>query len=155
MLWKPTLILRYVGLTQIPMILFARPKVIKLNASQCVVSIPFRRRTKNHLKSLYIGALVIGADLAGGLLVLEGMRSTKHKISLVFKDMNADFLKRVDARAIFTCRDGEKVRALIEKVVSTGERHHELIHVAVTAPDKYGDEVLANFSMTLSLKVKS
>jgi len=155
MLWKPNLILRFVGLTQIPMILFARPRVIELDASKCVVSIPFRRRTKNHLNSLYIGALVIGADLAGGLLVLEGMRSSQQKVSLVFKDIKADFLKRVDAQALFTCRDGAKVSALIEKVISSGERHHELINVDVTAPDKYGDEVLARFTMTLSLKVKN
>jgi hypothetical protein len=79
---------------------------------------------------------------------------SSHKISLVFKDIQADFLKRVDADAIFTCTDGEKIDALIQKVVDSGERHHQSINIQVTAPDKYGDEILANFTLTLSLKVK-
>ena len=72
----------------------------------------------------------------------------------MFKDVQADFLKRVDADAIFSCRDGQKIDALIQRVIETGERHHDTLHIEVTAPDKYGDELLATFALTLSLKVK-
>jgi len=152
--WKQTLALRYFGLRQIPLIFFVRPSIIQLTQKECAVSIPLRRRTKNHLKSLYFGVLAVGADLAGGLLAMQMIERSDHRISLVFKDVQADFLKRVDADALFTCRDGEKIEALINKVIQTGERHHESLHIEVTAPDKYGDEILATFSLTLSLKVK-
>ncbi len=152
--WKQTLAVRYFGFTKIPLILFVRPRIHILNQERCVISIPLRRRTKNHLNSMYFGTLAVGADLAGGLLAMELISKSNQKISLVFKDMQVNFLKRVEADAQFTCQDGDKVKALIEQVVSTGERHHETINIQVTAPDKYGDELLADFFLTVSLKKK-
>ncbi|NQT62036.1 MAG: DUF4442 domain-containing protein [Candidatus Marinimicrobia bacterium] len=152
--WKQTLLVRYFGITKIPLIFFVKPSVIQLDQSQCIIKIPLRRRTRNHLMSMYFGVLAVGADLAGGLMAMQMIERSDHKISLVFKDMHADFLKRVDADAIFTCSDGEKISSLIHKVVDTGERHHQPINIQVTAPDKYGDEILATFTLTLSLKVK-
>lgn len=104
--------------------------------------------------SMYFGVLAVGADLAGGLMAMQMIERSDHKISLVFKDMHADFLKRVDADAIFTCSEGDKISSLIQKVVDTGERYHQPINIQVTAPDKYGNEILATFTLTLSLKVK-
>ena len=152
--FKQNLGLLYFGITKIPLILFVRPKILNLDQNSCEIKIPLRRRTKNHLSSMYFGALAVGADLAAGLLAMNRISSTHSSISLVFKDMQADFLKRVDGDAIFTCDEGEKIDALVQKVITTGERHHESISIQVTAPDKYGAEVLADFRLTLSLKVK-
>lgn len=152
--WKQTLAVRYFGFTRIPLIFFVRPKVLELNKDECLIGITLRRRTKNHLKSLYFGVLAVGADLAAGLLAMQMINRSDRKISLVFKDVQADFLKRVDADAIFSCREGPKIDALIQKVLESGERHHDTLNIEVTAPDKYGDELLATFALTLSLKVK-
>ena len=152
--WKQTLTVRYFGFTKIPLIFFVKPQVIQLDKTQCKIRIPLRRRSKNHLHSMYFGALAIGADLASGLLAMQMIARSEKKISLVFKDMQADFLKRVDADAIFTCTDGEKISSLIQEVILTGERQHKSLNIKVTAPDKYGDEILATFTLTLSLKLK-
>ncbi len=152
--WRQTLALRYFGLAKIPLILFVRPRVLELNDSQCVVGIPLKRRTQNHLKSMYFGSLAIGADLAAGLLAMQLISKLPNRISLIFKDMQADFLKRVDGDAVFTCVDSAKIDALLQKVIASGERYHESISIQVTAPDKYGDEILATFALTLSLKEK-
>ncbi|GAM75988.1 hypothetical protein JCM19241_286 [Vibrio ishigakensis] len=39
-----------------------------IDEARVEVKIPLRRRTKNHLNSMYMGALVVGADVAGGFL---------------------------------------------------------------------------------------
>ena len=104
---------------------------------------------------MYFGSLAVGADLAGGLLTMELIHRSNHKISLIFKDMQVNFLKRIDAHAVFSCQDGAKIEALIEKVLNTGERHHETLNIQVTAPEKYGDELLAEFFLTVSLKKKN
>ncbi|NQV29896.1 MAG: DUF4442 domain-containing protein [Candidatus Marinimicrobia bacterium] len=152
--WRQTLTLRYFGLSKIPLILFVRPKVLELNNTSCVIGIPLKRRTQNHLKSMYFGALAIGADLAAGLLAMQLISQLPNRISLIFKDMHSNFLKRVDGDAVFTCVDGAKIETLINKVIASGERAHESVSVQVTVPDKYGDEVLATFSLTISLKEK-
>ena len=153
--WKQSLAVRYFGFTKIPLIYFVAPRVYKLNAEECRLGIRLRRRTRNHLHSMYFGALAIGADLACGLLAMELIRSSPYDMSLVFKDMQGSFLKRVDADAVFSCGDGKKIQALIEEVHSSGERQHAPLSIKVTAPDKYGDEILAEFVLTLSLKEKS
>lgn len=152
--WKQTLLVRYFGLMKIPLIFFVRPKIHVLNNEQCALSIPLRRRTRNHLKSLYFGTLAIGADLASGLLAMEMIRRSDHRISLVFKSMEANFLKRVDGDALFTCKEGDKIQTLVQKVIDSGERQHEPINIEVTSPEKYGDEILAQFTLVLSLKQK-
>ncbi len=154
MLWKETLAVRYFGFTKIPLILFVKPQVIALESEQSIIKIPLRWRTKNHLNSMYFGGLAIGADLAIGLIAMHQISQQQKKISLIFKDMQADFLKRIDADAIFTCNEGAKIAELIDEVVRTGERQHERLDVKVTAPEKYGEEILATFQFTLSLKIK-
>ena len=64
MRWK----LFVLGLIRIPIIGFVRPKLIVVNSEQIIVSISLRRRTKNHLNSMYFGALAVGADVAAGML---------------------------------------------------------------------------------------
>ena len=68
---KATLFLRYFGLTKIPLVLFVRPSVLHINDESAIIRIPFRRRTKNHLGSMYFGAMSIGVDLAGGILAIK------------------------------------------------------------------------------------
>jgi len=153
--WKQTLLIRTFGLTKIPMIFFARPHVHILDDHHCDIGIPLKRRTRNHLKSMYIGALIMGADLAAGLLATRLISKSESKISLVFKDVQADFLKRVDGDARFICEEGSKIATLIENVIQSGERQHATIHVSVAVPDKYGDEILAQVTLTLSLKEKT
>jgi len=50
------------GFFKIPLIGYVNPKLIKLTDKSMVVKIPLRRKTKNHLGSMYFGALGIGAD---------------------------------------------------------------------------------------------
>ena len=55
------------GLTKIPIIGYVKPKLIELNDEKAGVKIKLRRRSKNHLNSMYFGALAVGADVAAGL----------------------------------------------------------------------------------------
>ncbi len=42
-----------------------------MSAKALRIRIPLGWRTRNHLGSMYFGALATGADLVGGLLVME------------------------------------------------------------------------------------
>jgi len=134
------------------MILYARPRVFSLDDSGCKIGIPLKRRNKNHLNSMYFGTLAIGADLASGLLAMDRIKKSPYSLSLVFKDVQGSFFKRIDHDAVFECHETEKIDSLIEEVHKTGERQHAAIKVQVFAPDKYVDELLAEYVLTLSLK---
>ena len=57
---RATLMIRIFGLMKIPLISYVKPSVVEVDEEKIVVKIPFRRRNRNHLNSLYFGALCVG-----------------------------------------------------------------------------------------------
>ncbi|MDZ4675923.1 MAG: DUF4442 domain-containing protein [Oligoflexia bacterium] len=154
-LLKETFILRTFGLLKIPMIFFLRPSVVDVSEKRIEIKIPLSRRSKNHLNGMYFGALSVGADCAGGILALRLIHKRKEKISLIFKDFKADFLKRAEADVHFSCEDGDAITELVERAIKSGERENLAVNVTATTPKKTGKEPIARFVLTLSLKKKA
>ena len=152
---QATWFLRSFGLNKVPLIFYCRPTVVKLTEETTVIKIPYKRRNKNHLKSMYFGALAVGADVAGGVLAMDLIRKSGRNISLVFKDFKADFLKRPERDTHFTCNDGLAVKNLIDEAIKTGERVNRPLKITATVPEISGNEPVAEFVLTLSLKDKS
>lgn len=150
---KETMGLQAFGLAKIPMILFLTPRVIDVSDARAEVRIALTRRSRNHLGSMYFGALAVGADCCGGMLAFRLIRKFKDKkISLVFKDFSAQFLKRPEGDVHFTCDMGPQIAALIDQAVTTGERCHLPLAIVATVPKVSGTEPVATFILTLSIK---
>ncbi len=147
-----TVMLQGLGFLKIPLIFAIRPNIIRLDDKQCVLKIAFRRRVKNHLNSIYFGALAIAAECAGGIAVMKEIMDSGEKVSLVFSHFEAKFLKRVEGDAYFTCNNIPELKEFVNKVVVSGEREELPFEVVATCPDKFGDEPVALFSVTVSLK---
>jgi hypothetical protein len=104
---KMRLLLFLLGLFKIPMIGFVRPRLMAIDDEHVLIRIRLNRRTKNHLGSMYFGALSVGADLAGAI---HSMYFTGGKgMSMSFKSMHAEFLRRAEGAVFFESNDG-KVR---------------------------------------------
>ncbi len=149
---KANLFVKMLGLFKIPLMNFCNPKILYIDDYKVIVKIPLKRRTKNHIGSMYFGALSIGADLTGGYLALHHTNKTNTKINLIFKDFNAEFLKRAEGDVHFECNEGDKIKSLIDKVIKTKTRCNEIINVTAYVPSKLEDEPVAKFRLTLSLK---
>ena len=152
MLFKETALLRLVGL-RIPMLLFLSPRVLELDDDRCAVELPLTWRSRNHLiGAMYFGALCAGADLAGGLPAAKLMVSKHRDVKLVFGEMRAEFLKRADGNVVFRSTNARAVTEALLETVRTGERVSAPVEVVATVPSRYGDEPVARFQMTISLK---
>lgn len=138
------------GWIKIPMIAFCRPKIMTWDEEKVVIRIRKSRRTNNHLKSMYFGALMVGADLAAGMHAFAFTVSEKKKISLAFKSCNAQFLKRPETDVFFEAHAGPIVRKMIAESENKKERINEIITVLIR--DINGIEV-AKVEMELSLRV--
>lgn len=149
---KATVAIRLYALARIPLIAVVRPRLMQVDAETCIVRIPLTRMVKNHLRSMYFGALCIGADMAGGLIVMNLIRSRGSRVAFLFKDFEAQFLKRVEGPCLFTCHDGHKLAALLERAESSGEREEDTVEVVATVPDRLGEEPAAIFRLTISMK---
>src|SRR5688572_8350331 len=112
---RETAFLRAFGFLKVPVLFFISPSVVEANDQRCVVKVPLNRRTKNHLRSMYFGALAAGADAAGGLIAMRLIQEEGNKVSLIFKDFHAEFLKRAEGDVLFTCEQGAEIRNLVRK----------------------------------------
>ncbi|MDX1447236.1 PaaI family thioesterase [Lishizhenia sp.] len=139
------------GVFKIPMLAFCKPKLISISEKEVTIGIRLRRRTKNHLGSMYFGALSVGADVSGGILAFYFAERYGLKISFAFKSFEAQFHKRAESDIQFYCSEGQKIKALVEKAKALGERQNE--KVEILAKDKSGT-IVASFVLELSVKVK-
>jgi len=138
------------GCVKIPMIGFTRPRLLTIDDDSVRVKIKLRRRTKNHLNSMYFGALSIGADIAGGIQVFYFSKKMDRKVSFAFKGMNAQFLKRAESDIVFESHGGQKIKEAMEKSLKEGSRINDSI--LVEAKNDTG-EVVATFEMIVSVRV--
>ena len=149
---KANLFLRTFGLTKVPMILYCWPSVIDLSDDRCEIKIPLSWRTKNHLGSMYFGALAVGADLGAGLMAVRLSNRGPHPISFAFKDMRAEFLKRAEGDVHFSSEIGREIVEFVAKVMASDERLNIEVPIIATVPSKLGSEPVAKFWLTLSMK---
>jgi hypothetical protein len=146
MQWKMFLL----GFFKIPILHYVRPRLIEINDEKVVLKVTLRRRTKNHLNSMYFGALAVGADIAGGLQAFYFAERYGKKISFAFKSSTAQFLKRAETDTFFESNQGAVIVAALKKSMETGERVNDI--VSVIAKNSNG-EIVATFEMGISLKV--
>ena len=152
-LTKMNIFLKLFGLSKVPLIAYVNPKIIACDGQKVVVKIKLNRKTKNHLNSMYFGALAIGADISGGFLAAQIANEKKIRMSLAFKSMQADFLKRPEKDVLFTCLDGELIQQMLAESQETKKRINKDVNIVATCPDTFGDEPVATFILTLSIKV--
>jgi hypothetical protein len=148
---KLTWMLRLFGFSKVAMIAYCRPRVIFFDDTTLEIKIPLNRRTKNHINTMYFGALSVGADITGGFLAFPPIQKSKRKIILVFKDFSAQFLKRAESDVHFICKDGLAVQNLVDTAIKTQERQNFKLKIIAKTP-KISNDIVAKFELTLSIK---
>lgn len=151
---RETLALRWFGFARIPLLFYVGVSVTEVSPERMVVRIPLRRRTRNHLGSMYFGALCIGADVAPGAYAMYLIRQRPVPISMVFKDFQAEFLKRAEGDVDFICDQGREIAELVAQAAASDERVERQVEVIATVPS-LSDEPVARFKLTLSLKKRT
>lgn len=152
LLRKMRRLLWLMGKFKIPMIAYVKPKILALDEEQIKVRIKLRRRTKNHLSSMYFGSLAVGADVAAGLHAFYFAELAGEKISFAFKSVNGDFLKRATTDVVFISKDGLVVKETFKEAMKTKERINRKVNVEVMDANQ---EIVAKFVLEISVKVKT
>lgn len=147
------LFLWYFSHFKVALIGYLKPRLIKLTDSDIVICLPLKRRSRNHLNSMYFGALSVGADLAGGLHGFYHADHAQCKVSLAFKSFQAQFLRRPESDVYFVCTEGDTVKKMIEESQSSGERINKPINIKAYTEYLTQPEEVADFILELSLKV--
>ncbi|MEP6767837.1 MAG: DUF4442 domain-containing protein [Acidobacteriota bacterium] len=152
---RQTVALRAWAWRHIRLLAWIRPIVIAMDGDRCVLRIPLTRRTRNHLGSMYFGVLCSGADAAAALLGFRLLRERGGRVSVIFKDAHAEFLRRAEGAVDFACEQGREIRELLDRAEASGERENLPVRVIATVPEISGDEPVARFELTLSVRRKA
>ncbi|HKS21964.1 MAG TPA: DUF4442 domain-containing protein [Thermoanaerobaculia bacterium] len=153
---KETLAVRAWALRNVFLLYLVKPSILEVNENRCEIRIPLNWRTRRRdIGAMYLGTLCMGADVASGLIAFHLMRTRRLRVSFIFKDLRAEFLKRAEGDVHFACEEGANIVALVDRAMQSGERQETTVNVIARVPKKLGDEPVARFAMTLSVKKKS
>lgn len=150
--WKETLGIRAFAWMKIPLLGFSQPTLVDIDDERIEVKVPLTWRTRNHLKSMYFGALAVGADTAIGLLAMRRIQKSGKRVDLIFKDFHADYKRRAEGDVHFICEDGRAIAALVDEALASSERVERKVPARAVVPSINPSEVVAEFALTLSLK---
>lgn len=143
--------IRTLSLFKVPLLGLCRPQVIECSETRAIVELPHEFLTKNHLGSMYFGALAMGAELSIALKLLARMRDEKLPISFIFKDFKCEFHKRAEENVRFITQEAHLVSALIDRALSSGQRENGTFQGKAYGV-KNPDEPLMSYSLTISVK---
>jgi hypothetical protein len=149
---KTTAFIRFFGATLNPLVAIVSPTVVEMSETRTVLKIPLNYVTRNHLRTMYFGALNIGAELSIAILAFKLTRESKHRIDFLFKDFKAQYLKRAEGDVHFICEQNAEVRAQIEEAEGSDERITRQYRAYAIVPSKDPNEVIAEFELSLSVR---
>ena len=150
---KSTFVVRMWALRNVFLLWLVRPRIVEVNDRRCEMIVPLNWRTRRRdIHAMYLGTLCMGADIAGGLIAFQIMTRTKERFSFVFKDIRGEFFKRAEDDVHFACEDGPLIQQMVARAHASGEREEALVRVVARVPKKLGDEPVAQFELTLSVK---
>ncbi len=127
---------------------------IKVKSADCntgVVTLPYSWFSKNPFHSIYFAAQAGAAELSTGLLCMIAIEN-KPSISVLITGVEAKFVKKANSSTTFTCNEGDKIRAAVERAIQTGDGH--VVTVTSTGVDSHGD-IVSLFKFSWSFKMKS
>jgi hypothetical protein len=142
--------IRTLSLFKVPLLGILRPKVLTLTTQEARVQLPHEFLTKNHVGSMYFGALAMGSELSIALRILDRMQREKAPVSFIFKDFTCEFVKRAEDDVQFITDEVEKIDSLIDQAIQSDERQNGTFKgYAVSSRTQ---EKLMNYQLTISLK---
>lgn len=143
------------GLLKVPLIFLVRPRIELISEHECCISIRKRWLTSNHLGSLYLGVFSIGADVCAGFLAYYIASKHQYKLSLAFKSLNIEFIRRGEKRVYFKTDSGDKIKNMLDECAQSKERITRDIRLIAYEIEGEEQITLAEGSIGLSLKIKA
>ncbi len=96
-------------------------RVKSVTGQQCVVTVKYGWRNQNPFNSMFWAVQGMAAELSTGAMVINQIRDSGKKISMLVQNNNANFSKKATGTITFTCKDGHLIKEAIDKTVRTGE----------------------------------
>ena len=138
-------------LARLPLALFAGLRLRSLDERTCVVTVPYGWRSTNPFRSTYFAALSMAAELSTGALALLATDMAARPPAMLIVGLTGRFDKKATSTTTFTCVEGEKLFAAVERALTTGEPAAAEVETIGRLAD---GTVVARFTFTWSFKAR-
>ncbi|CDF79735.1 conserved hypothetical protein [Formosa agariphila KMM 3901] len=123
-----------------------------LNESECVVTVKYSWINQNPFKSMFWAVQGMAAELSTGALMMQKIRNSGKKVSMLVLSNSANFTKKATGRIRFLCVDGHVIDVALSKAIETGEG--QTVWMTSIGTNEDGVEV-STFKFQWTIKVKA
>lgn len=138
-------------MTKLPSAWITGVRVKQIDADSCKVGVKHSWINQNPFKSMYFAVQAMAAELSTGALVMQQIKASNKKISMLVARNKAVFTKKATGRIIFTCVEGHMVNQAIEKTIASGKG--QTFWMKATGLNETG-EVVSEFDFEWTVKLK-
>ncbi len=139
-------------LAKLPLALMAGLRVQTLEPEVCRATIRYGWRNTNPFRSMYFAAQAMAAELSTGAIALLATQLSEKRVALIITEMRAEFLHKATGRITFTCDQGEKLIAAVEKAAGCEE---QITAEAATTGTAEDGTVVSRFVFTWSFRART
>lgn len=127
-------------------------RLTTLDNSKAIVKVKHRWINQNPFKSMYFAVQSMAAELTTGAIVLNKIRESGEKISMLVTNYHGTFTKKAIGRITFTCNDGSLIDEALKRTIETGEG--QIIIMKSVGINDQGEEVSA-YEFEWSIKLRN
>ena len=126
-------------------------RVKEIDAAKCIVSVKHRWINQNPFNSMYFAVQAMAAELSTGALVMNHIRNSHEKISMLVATNKCSFTKKATGRITFTCINGADIQKAIANTIAT--REGQTCWMQSTGRNAHG-EIVSEMHFQWTVKVR-
>lgn len=123
-----------------------------MDKERAVTSVKYRWINQNPFNSMFWAVQGMAAELSTGAMVIDQIRQSGRKVSMLVLNNKANFSKKATGRITFECTDGKKIHDALAATLNSGEG--QTIWMKSVGTNEDGVTV-ATFHFEWTLKLKS
>lgn len=126
-------------------------RIVTLTPQVCEAKVRLRWFNQNPFKSMFWAVQGMAAELATGILIMQGAKSSQRKISMLVINNKANFTKKAKGKLLFSCQPGDRIEKTFAALIETKEP--QTLWLQAKGTDEQGYVVSTfDFEWTLLLK---
>jgi hypothetical protein len=136
---------------KLPAAFWCGVRLKSIDLHNCTTTVKHGWFNQNPFNSLYFAVQAMAAELSTGALVMQSIRNSGHRISMLVASNKCVFTKKATGRIYFICQDGAPIANAIHEVIATGGGR--TVWLKSIGTNEKG-EVVAEMDFEWTLKVK-
>ncbi|MCC4214645.1 DUF4442 domain-containing protein [Leeuwenhoekiella parthenopeia] len=127
-------------------------RVRAISATSCTTTVTHRWINQNPFNTMFWAVQGMAAELSTGTMIIDQIRNSGHKISMLVAKNKASFTKKATGKITFVCKDGDKIEKAIRATLETGEGQTFWMQSVGTNKDGV---VVSTFDFEWTVRVKN